>query len=85
MAISTFFVVKKYSRGDISPQKDHRMVEIGQDLWRSSGSTSLLRQDHLEHTAQDWVRQLLNNFKDEDSTTSLGNLSQRSVTLTVKK
>ena len=32
------------------------MVEVGRDLWRSSGLTPLLKQDHLEVVAQDHVQ-----------------------------
>ena len=34
----------------------HRMVEVGRDLWRSSGPTSLLKQGHLKLVAQDHVQ-----------------------------
>lgn len=51
---------------------NHRMVEVGMDVWRSSSPTHLLKQGHLKHIGQD------------HSTTSLGNLFQCSVTFTVK-
>ena len=35
---------------------NHRLVEVGQDLWTSSGPTPLLRQGHLEPVAQDRVQ-----------------------------
>ena len=35
---------------------DHRMVEVGRDLWRSSGPTPLLKHGHLEPVAQDYVQ-----------------------------
>lgn len=28
--------------------KDHRVIEVGRDLWRLSGPSSLLKQEHLE-------------------------------------
>jgi len=34
----------------------HRMAEVGRDLWRSSGPSPLLKQDHLEQVAQDHVQ-----------------------------
>lgn len=52
------------------------------DLWKSFGATLLLKQVHLELIAQD---QVLNISKDGDFTTSLANLRQCSITLTVKK
>ena len=54
------------------------MVKVGRDFWNSSSWTLLLKQSHLELVAQDDV------CEDGDSTTSLGNLCQCSVTLTVK-
>jgi len=32
------------------------MVEVGRDLWRSSGPIPLLKQGHLEPVAQDCVQ-----------------------------
>ena len=32
--------------------QNHRMVEVGRDLWRSSGPTPVLKQGHLELVAQ---------------------------------
>ena len=40
---------------EISSQ-NHRMVEVGRDLWISSSPNPLLKQDHLEHVAQDHVQ-----------------------------
>ena len=34
----------------------HRLVEVGRDLWRSSGPTLQLKQGHLEPAAQDSVQ-----------------------------
>ncbi|KAK4810494.1 hypothetical protein QYF61_004274, partial [Mycteria americana] len=38
------------------PVVNHRMVEVGRDLWRSSGPTPLCQQGHLEPVAQDHVQ-----------------------------
>jgi len=32
------------------------MIEVGRDLWRSSGPIPLLKQEHLETVAQDHVQ-----------------------------
>lgn len=60
------------------------MVEVGSYLWRSSCLTPLFRQGHLNTVVQDHDRQLLNNSKVEDSTSSLVNLCHCLVTLMVK-
>ena len=62
------------------------MAEVGRDLWRSSGPT-LPAQSRVNHS---WLlrtvsSQLFNISKEGDPTTSLGNLLQCSVCLTVKK
>lgn len=36
--------------------QNHRVAEVGSDLWRSSGPTSLLRQGHQEPVSQDYVQ-----------------------------
>ena len=36
-----------------SVSQNHRRVEVGRDIWKSSGPTPLLKQDHLEPVAQD--------------------------------
>jgi len=61
------------------------MTEARSNLWRSSGSTPLLKQGHLKLIASTTSRQLLKISKKGDSTTSTGNLCQCSATLTVKK
>jgi len=38
-----------------SPE-NHRMGEIGRDLWMSSGPTPVLKQGHLELAAQDCIQ-----------------------------
>jgi len=65
--------------------QNHRQVEVGRDVWRTSGPSLLLEQGHLEPVPQDLVQMALNTFKDRDSTTFLGNLCQCFVNLTVNK
>jgi len=63
---------------------NHRIVGAGRNLWRSLVSTFLLKQvpqSRLHRKASGG----LNISREGDSTTSLGSLSQGSVTLTVKK
>lgn len=55
---------------------NHRRVEVGRNLWQLSG---------LGPDAQDNVQVILGITKNGDSTTSLCNLCQDSVTLTVKR
>lgn len=52
------------------------MVDVGRDLWRSSGSVVLLEQNHLEMVDQDHVQTFSNTSKNEDSEISQGNLCQ---------
>ena len=59
------------------------MVKVGMDLWKSSDPNLLFKQGLLGQVAM--TRQLLHISTGEDSTTSLGNLFQCSVTLTLKK
>ena len=61
------------------------MVQVGRDLWRLSGLTPLLKQGHLEPVAQDHVQMAFEYLQRWRPPTSLGNLFQCSVTLTVKK
>jgi len=49
------------------------MVEVGRDLWSSSGPCPWFRQGHLELVGQDRVQTALNTAKDGDFTTLLGN------------
>jgi len=37
-------------------KQNHRTVEIGKDLWTLSGPTTMLKQGHLEPTAQDCIQ-----------------------------
>lgn len=55
---------------------NHRMVKVGKDLCRSSGSTPLLKQDHLQQVAQTMSIWFLKSSKDGDPTASPGNLCQ---------
>uniref|UniRef100_A0A8B9PTS4 Tectonin beta-propeller repeat containing 2 n=1 Tax=Apteryx owenii TaxID=8824 RepID=A0A8B9PTS4_APTOW len=36
--------------------QNHRIAEVGRDLWRSSSPTPLLKQGHLEHIVQDRIQ-----------------------------
>jgi len=36
--------------------QNHRLTEVGRDLWRSSGPTPLIKQGHLEPVVQDHVQ-----------------------------
>ena len=65
--------------------QNYRMLRGGRDLCGSSSPTpcsSRVTQSRLHRTASRWV---LNFSREGDSTTSLGNLFQCSVTLRVKK
>jgi len=69
----------------VTESQNPRMVDVGRDLWKFSGSTCLLNDGHLQlgpRTVSSWV---LNISKDEDSITSLCNLCQCLVILTAKK
>jgi len=59
------------------------MAEVGRNPWRTPGPKLLLRQEYqvLSGTMSMW---LLKISRDGDSTTSLGNPSQYSVTHTAK-
>lgn len=35
--------------------KSHRMAEVGRNVWRPSGPTTLLKQEHPQQAAQDHV------------------------------
>jgi len=50
--------------------QNHRRVEVGRDIWSLSGATHLLKQYHLELTAQNHVWMTFDISKDENSTTS---------------
>lgn len=56
---------------------NHRMVEVGRQLWRSACPTTLLNQGHLEAVAQVSVQTAFEYLQDGDSTTH--NLSGQSV------
>ena len=56
------------------------MVEVGRDLYRSSGPTPLLKQGHLDLVAQDHVQMAFEDLR----WWRLHNLYQGSVTLTMK-
>ena len=64
--------------------QNHKMVEVGRHLWRSSCPTPLLKQGHLQAVAQDHVQTAFEYPKDGDFTAAMGKLCQCSGTLTVK-
>lgn len=43
--------IMKLERKEQNPSSFHGMAEVGRNLWRSSATTSLLKQGHLEQTA----------------------------------
>jgi len=43
------------------------MVEVGRDLWRSSGPTSLFKQGHLESVGQNHVQKTLEYLQGGDN------------------
>lgn len=61
-----------------------RIAEVGRNLWSSSDPTSCSSRATLKTFAHDQFSWLLNMSKDGHTTTSLDNLSQCSVTYTVK-
>ena len=66
--------------------QNHRMLGVRRDLCGSSSPTFLPKQGHLQQAAQDSLsRRVLHISREGESTTSLGNLFQCSVTLRVKK
>ena len=58
------------------------MVEVGRDLWRSSSPSPCSSRVTFPRIVCRW---LLNISKEGDATTSVGNVFQSSVTLSVKK
>jgi len=66
--------------------QNHRMFEAEMDLWKSSGPTPHTQAGPPKAgCSRTMSRRLLNISREGDSATSLGNLCQCSVTLTVKK
>jgi len=65
--------------------QDHKVVEIGRDIWRSSGPIPCSSRVSCSRFLRSLTSQILSISKDGDSTTSLGNPFQYSVTLTVTK
>ena len=64
---------------------NHRIAGVGRDFKSSSSPTALLKQLSYSRSHRQASRWILNVFIEGDSTTSLGNLFQCSVTLMVKK
>jgi len=65
--------------------QNHRLAEVGRDLWRSSCPTAFLKQGHQEPVAWDHVQMAFEDLREADSTISLGYLCQCSENFTVKK
>ena len=65
--------------------QNHRIVGVGTDLKRSLSQTPLLKQVPYNRSHRQASRQALNISIDGDSTFSLGNLFQHSITLIIKK
>ena len=65
--------------------QNHRMVEVGRDLWRSSGPTPCSSRDSQSWLPSTMSRWLLSISKGGDSTASLGKLCWGSVTHAVNK
>lgn len=63
--------------------QDHRIAEVGNDLWRASCPTPQLQQDFLELVSQDFI-QVASGYLQGIRFHRLGNLCCSSVTLTVK-
>lgn len=61
-----------------------RITWVGRDLWRSPGPTSMLKQCLSSRLPRIVSRQVLHICGEGDSTITLGNLFQSSVTLTVE-
>lgn len=60
----TFLTIGEESWGEKGKMKkknctephNHKMVEVGRDLWRLSGPSTLLKQSHLQLIVQDHVQ-----------------------------
>lgn len=59
---------------------NHRTVQLGRHLWKSSCPTTLFNQGHLEPAAQISLQMAFDYLQDGDSTTFPINLCQCSVT-----
>lgn len=85
MAVSSVSSSNRFVPGSRLVQ-NLRGVEVGIDIWRSSGPTLLHNQEHLpSQLPRTMYKWLLSVFKKRDSTISLGNLCRCSVPLTVNK
>jgi len=61
---------------------NHRIVELGRDLWRPASTTPLFKAESAR-VLRAMSSQVLNTAKDADSTASLCNLFQCSLILTI--
>lgn len=43
--------------------QNHRLAEVGNDLWKLSGPAFLLKQDHLEQVTEDCVQMAFGYFQ----------------------
>jgi len=41
----------------LKASQNHRMIEVGRDLWQTRGPTPLLKQGHLELVARDCIQE----------------------------
>lgn len=77
--------VQKIRKQNSKISQKKEKVEVGRDFWRSSSSNFLLKQGHLAGSPGQCVQQFLSIYMDGDFTTSLSNLCQCSVILTLKQ
>ena len=53
IAVKEDFFFSHVTWSNYPDSQNHRMVEVGRDLWRSSSTTPLLKQGPLKQVAQD--------------------------------
>jgi len=68
-----------------SRSQNHRMLQVGRDLWRSSGPSPGSSRATYSQLSKIPFRQFFNISTEGDSTSSVGSLYQCSVTLRVRK
>ena len=81
-------LVQEGSAGQVCCEElsqNHEVAEVGTDLWRSSGPIPCSSRVSYSRLPRTMTSRISNISKDGDSTTSLGNLFQCSVALTVTK
>lgn len=64
---------------------NHRLIDTGRDLLRSSGPALLLKQGHVQCNYRSFPDCFFNISKDGDTITALSNLCQRLVNLRIQK